>query len=70
MQQDRKFERNPIGTRRKRARIKETEMQAEMYIPIPKFEVQSQETPNFFGQKYTEHSTSQMVKFLEPSTKK
>jgi hypothetical protein len=67
MQQDRKFERKPIGTRRKRARKKETEM---YYIPIPKSEVQSQETPIFFGQKYTEHFISHMAKVLEPSTKK
>jgi hypothetical protein len=66
MQQDRKFERNPIGTRRKRSRIKETEM----YIPIPKFEVQSQETPIFFGQKYTKHFISHMAKVLEPLMKK
>ena len=41
-----------------------------MYISIPKFEVQSQETPIFFGQKYTKHFISHMAKVVEPSMKK
>ena len=47
MQQDGKLERKRIGTQQKRARIRKTEM----YTPIPKFDVQSQETPFFFRTK-------------------
>ena len=41
-----------------------------MYIPIPKFDVQSQETPIFFGQKCSEYFNSHMAKVLEPLMKK
>jgi hypothetical protein len=51
-----------IDTRQRRA--------TSLYITVPKFEVQGQQPPNIFGQKYPEHFNSSTTKVLEPSTKK
>ena len=41
-----------------------------IYFTRAKIELQSQQTPDFFGQKYTEHLYSSIAKLLELLTEK